>query len=105
LATEDLARRWIEDTLPTAQLPDWVHRRCARGEGRVDHHFAARMVEVEGRVGVAALVQCRADGRVRQGRSAERVSFAAVALGVGAVVARLAHLAAEDPEGSGWPST
>ena len=24
---EDQARRWIEQTLPTATMPDWVHRR------------------------------------------------------------------------------
>lgn len=26
-ATEDDARRWIEQTLPTSTLPDWVHQR------------------------------------------------------------------------------
>lgn len=25
--TEDQARRWIEQTLPTATMPDWVYRR------------------------------------------------------------------------------
>lgn len=26
-ATEDEARRWIEQTLPTTAMPDWVHER------------------------------------------------------------------------------